>query len=174
MVFEFSKSSSAEMLSLPFPTRFKWKHLGERTNIGEISSEFLCGPRCFLLVRCQNTWFLLVYCQHILILSHDPLPLRNVFDFHYQRCSILILNPYVISYCSYLGEVAGFLAGSVVSTTGGTVFSSSSATSGSDFRVAETAGSERSNGGHGQICNKIQQIESKSDNCKLNIILSAS
>jgi hypothetical protein len=34
-------------------------------------------------------------------------------------------HPHIISSCSYLGEVAGFLAGSVVSTTGGTVFSSS-------------------------------------------------
>ncbi len=67
-------------------------------------------------------------------------------------------HPHISSYCSYLGEVAGFLAGSVVSTTGGTVFSSSSATSGSAFRVTETAGSERSNGGHGKICDKIQQI----------------
>ncbi len=113
------------MLSLS--TRFKWKHMGGRRNIGKISSEFLCGPRCLLLVRCQNTWFLLVYCQIIFTLSRDPVPLKRRFYvlYCYWHCSILILNPNVISCCSYLGEVTGFLAESVVSTTGGTVFSSS-------------------------------------------------
>jgi hypothetical protein len=36
---------------------------GEVTIIGDISKEFLCSPRCFLLVHCVNSWFLLVYCS---------------------------------------------------------------------------------------------------------------
>ncbi len=31
--------------------------------IGYISTEFLCGPCCFLLVHCVNSWFLLVHCS---------------------------------------------------------------------------------------------------------------
>ncbi len=46
-----------------------WRCLGENvlggityTCIRYISTEFLCGPRCSLLVHCLNFWFLLVHC----------------------------------------------------------------------------------------------------------------
>ncbi len=61
-LFLFSKCSSDEMSSLLIPMRFRWKHNGEIKFIGEISSKFLYGPRCFLLVYWQNSWFLLVHC----------------------------------------------------------------------------------------------------------------
>ncbi len=42
------------MSSLPFPTRFWVKHIGKLAFIGDKSTEFLCGPRRFLLVCCLN------------------------------------------------------------------------------------------------------------------------
>ncbi len=47
-VFRFTKCSSEEM---SFPKRFK-NHVVEVTFLGDISTEFLCGLRCFLLVHC--------------------------------------------------------------------------------------------------------------------------
>ncbi len=47
-VFYFTKCSSDEMSSLPFPKRFRCKHMGEIANIGETSTKFFCGPRRFL------------------------------------------------------------------------------------------------------------------------------
>ncbi len=49
---------SDDMLSLPFLTQFRWKHTGEITFIGEISTGLLCGPMFHFL----NSWFLLVHC----------------------------------------------------------------------------------------------------------------
>ncbi len=50
------------MSSLPFPTRLRWKHIGEITFIGDVSTKFfLSGPHCFLLVHFVNSWFLLVH-----------------------------------------------------------------------------------------------------------------
>ncbi len=37
-------------------TWFRWKPIGKIIFIREISIEFLCGPRCFLLVNWQNSW----------------------------------------------------------------------------------------------------------------------
>ncbi len=58
-----SKCSSDEMSSLPFLSRFKWKHFGELIFIGDTSKEIFCSLRCFLLVHCVNSWFLLVHCS---------------------------------------------------------------------------------------------------------------
>jgi hypothetical protein len=41
------------MSSLSFPTRFRGKPVRGITFIGDIATEFLCGPRCFLLVHCK-------------------------------------------------------------------------------------------------------------------------
>jgi hypothetical protein len=57
MVFEFSKCTSDEMSSLPFPSRFRLKHMGEMTLLGKII--YSCGPCRFLLV---HIWTL-VYCK---------------------------------------------------------------------------------------------------------------
>jgi len=40
---------------LPFVPRFEWNP--GITFIGNTNTEFLCGTRCFLLVRCLNSWF---------------------------------------------------------------------------------------------------------------------
>ncbi len=62
VLLEFSKGSSDLMSSLPFPTRIRWKHIGEITFIGDVSTKFfLSGPHCFLLVHFVNSWFLLVH-----------------------------------------------------------------------------------------------------------------
>ncbi len=50
--------------SLPFLTRFRWQHIGGILFIGDISTEILCGPRCFLLVHCINFWFFVVHCSN--------------------------------------------------------------------------------------------------------------
>jgi len=39
------------------------KQVGELIFIGEISTSFLCGPRCFRLLHCLNFWFLFVHCS---------------------------------------------------------------------------------------------------------------
>jgi hypothetical protein len=61
MIFEFSKCSSDEMSSLPFPSRFRWKHMGEIKLLEDTSTKFLCGPRRFLLIHWLNSWFQLVH-----------------------------------------------------------------------------------------------------------------
>jgi hypothetical protein len=48
------------MSSLTFPTRFRWKNIGELTFIRDISNEFLCSPPHVLLVHWLNSWFLVV------------------------------------------------------------------------------------------------------------------
>ncbi len=70
---EFSKCSSDEMSPLQlFSWRCRWKHIGEITFIGEISTDSPCGPCCFPLVHWMNSWFLMVHCfssNHLKILK---------------------------------------------------------------------------------------------------------
>ncbi len=50
-----------EMSSLTFSTLLRGEHIGELTFVEDISIEFLCGPRCFPVVHCLNSLFLLVH-----------------------------------------------------------------------------------------------------------------
>ncbi len=47
--------NTPEISSLPFPIQGKGENTLETTFIGEISTKFLLGPRCFLIVHSSSS-----------------------------------------------------------------------------------------------------------------------
>jgi hypothetical protein len=93
------------MSSLPFPTRFRWKHMEEITYIGETSTKFLHCPHRLLLVPWINSWFILVLISSSNMFSKIAKRLfKGIYIIHntqycFSSCCALSCRLWLNMYC---------------------------------------------------------------------------